>query len=105
MAKASEGQLGELHGAVAMVLTEMVTAKEEVQELDMDGMPFGTGEMQYTASPALLAAAMKFLKDNDITCDIKVEKNMTKLADALAQKQQHSRLSDGGAAALRVVGD
>lgn len=105
MSKASEKLLGDLHGAVAKVLTDQVLEQEEVQELGVDGMPFGTGEMAYSASPATLATAIKFLKDNSITCDIKVDKNMGNLADALAKKQKHSRLNDGAQAALKVVGE
>lgn len=103
MSKATEKKLSALHGAVADVLTHQVLAQEEVQELDDEGCPVGTGEMDYTASPALLAAAMKFLKDNSITADIKVDKNMSNLADALAKKQKHSRLKDGAGAALKAV--
>jgi hypothetical protein len=105
MSKASEKLLGELHGAIAKVLTDQVLVQEEVQELDEDGLPFGTGEKAYSATPATLAVAIKFLKDNSITCDIKVDKNMGNLADALAKKQRHSRLTDGAQAALKVVGD
>ena len=105
MSKASETLLGELHGAVAKVLTDQILVTEEVQELDADGMPYGTGEVAYSASPATLATAIKFLKDNSITCDVKVDQNMGNLAEALATKQKHSRLSDGARAALKVVGD
>lgn len=99
MSKASEKKLGELHGAVATVLTEQVLQKEAVQELDEDGIPVDTGEEQYCASPALLAAAMKFLKDNSITADIKVDNNMGNLADALAKKQKKSRMGSATEAA------
>ena len=103
MNKASELALSELHGAVATVLTEQVQMKEEVQELGVDGVPYGTGEQLYAASPALIATAIKFLKDNSITCDIKVDKNMGNLAEALSKKQRHSRLDDGAKAALQLV--
>tara|TARA_R110000851_G_scaffold10998_1_gene38950 strand:+ start:1035 stop:1352 length:318 start_codon:yes stop_codon:yes gene_type:complete len=103
MAKGSEGVLSDLHGAVATVLTHQVLMEEEIQELNLDGVPEGTGEMEYSASPALIATAIKFLKDNSITCDIKVDTNMGNLADALSKKQRHSRLENGGDAALRVV--
>jgi len=105
MSKATETKLGELHGAVAQVLTQQILVQEEIQELDEEGMPVGTGDMQYSASPATLATAIKFLKDNSITADIKVEKNMSNLADALAKKQRHSRLESGAQAALKVVGE
>ena len=103
MSKATEHKLGALHGAVATVLTEQVLMKEEETEINIDGEVEGTGEMCYNASPALLAAAMKFLKDNSITCDITVDDNMGKLADALAKKQKHSRLKDASAAATEEM--
>lgn len=103
--KATEALLGKLHGAVATVLTEQVLAEEEIQELDLEGVPYSTGEKQFSASPATLATAIKFLKDNQITCDIRIDKNMNNLADALAKKQRHSRLEGGDKAALKVVGD
>jgi len=106
MSKASEKALSELHGTVAKVLTAQVLQQQSVQELDEDGCPVDTGEMEYIASPALLAAAMKFLKDNDITADKKVDKNMDGLSKALQKKQKHSRLSSGSeAAVLSVVGE
>ncbi len=102
MSKASEALLGELHGAVAKVLTEQVQLQEEVQELDLDGVPVGTGEMLYAASPATLATAIKFLKDNNITSDAQLDENMNGLADALAKKQKRSRLADAATAAKDV---
>ena len=103
MSKASEQLLGDLHGAVATVLTSQVLVQEEVCEFDDDGKTVSTGEMEYSASPATLATAIKFLKDNQITCDIKVDKNMSNLADALGKKQRHSRLQEGAKDALKVV--
>lgn len=106
MSKATELALGELHGAVATVLTAQILQEEAVTELDEEGCVVETGEMVYNASPALLAAAMKFLKDNDITADKKVDKNMDSLANALSKKQKQSRLGDAtNAAKLSVVGE
>ncbi len=102
MSKASEDLLGKLHGAVAKVLTEQVQLQEEVQELDIDGIPQGTGELMYSASPATLATAIKFLKDNNITADAELDENMNGLADALAKKQKRSRLADAASAAKDV---
>lgn len=99
MSKASEKLLGALHGAVAKVLTEQVLMQEEATEITMDGEVQGTGEMLYCAAPATIATAIKFLKDNSITCDIKVDNNMGNLREALAQKQKHSRLTDAAKAA------
>jgi hypothetical protein len=47
-----------------------------------------------TATPALLATAARFLKDNDITCDVEQDENMSGLKDLLSNKQRHSRLKD-----------
>ena len=60
------------------------------------------GDDVYSASPALLAVAAKFLKDNQITCDAKLDSNMGKLEDALANKQKHSRLNSGERAARQL---
>lgn len=106
MSKASEGQLAELHGVVAKVLTAQIGHQEELTTFDEDGEEVSTGELVYDASPATIAAAIKLLKDNSITCDIKTDKNMSGLKDALDKKQKHSRLGDAGAAAkLHVVGE
>jgi hypothetical protein len=88
--KASEVALGELHGAVARVLTEQITHKEEETRITDDGEVESTGQEVYTASPATIAAAIKFLKDNQITCDVEQEENMSNLKDALAKKQKRS---------------
>jgi hypothetical protein len=50
--------------------------------------------MVKTATPALLATAARFLKDNDITCDMGQDENMGGLRDALSKKQKKSRLAD-----------
>lgn len=103
MNKANEDKLGALHGAVAQVLTHQVSHQQEETTFDEDGMEVGTGEMVYTALPATIAAAIKFLKDNQITCDMEVDENMNNLRESLAKKQKHSRLTDAGKAALKVV--
>lgn len=94
MSKATESKLGKLHGAVAEVLTEQVLHEEAETTFDADGKLIETGNMIRTASPALLATAARFLKDNDITCDIEQDDNMGNLRDALSRKQKHSRLGD-----------
>lgn len=103
MSKASETKLGALHGAIATVLTEQLLMTEEETIINLDGEIEGTGEQLYSCSPATIATAIKFLKDNAITCDITVDENMGNLAEALAKKQKHSRLKDATAAALTDV--
>ena len=47
----------------------------------------------YTASPALLAVAAKFLKDNEITCAIEDDVNLDELNTLLSNKQKKGRLA------------
>lgn len=104
MVKATEKKLSALHGAVAEVLTVQVLHQQEETVFDEDGLEVGTGNMVYSASPALLATAIKFLKDNQITADAEVDANMNNLREALAKKQKHSRLKDAKSAAqLKAV--
>ena len=94
MAKATESKLAALHQAVAQVLTEQVLHEEEETTFDGEGETVGTGMMIKTATPALLATAARFLKDNDITCDVEQDENMGSLREALGRKQKKSRLAD-----------
>lgn len=105
MSKANEQKLGDLHGAVATVLTAQILHEAEETTFDDDGNEVGTGEMRYTAAPATIAAAIKFLKDNQITCDVETDENMNNLREALSKKQKRSRLGDAKQAALKVVGE
>jgi hypothetical protein len=103
MSKANEQKLGDLHGAVAQVLTAQISHQEEETLFDAEGNEVPTGNMRYTVAPATVAAAIKFLKDNQITCDVEVDTNMNNLRESLAKKQKRSRLTDAGQAALRAV--
>jgi hypothetical protein len=101
---ATEHEMEILHKAVATVLTSQINHQEEVVTWDAEGNEVSTGEMKYTAAPATMAAAIKFLKDNQITCDIEDNKEMGSLKKALDQKQKRSRLGNAkGAANLSVV--
>ncbi len=104
MSKANEKKLGALHGAVADILTSQINHTVEETVFDDQGEEHGTGEFVHTAQPATVAAAIKFLKDNQITCDIETDENMNNLRESLAKKQRHSRLKDAGKAALEAVG-
>lgn len=108
MAKSPENELSDLHGNIARVMTEQVLKKEAVCTFDDDGNQVPTDEEEYTATPALLAVAAKFLKDNHITADIKTDTNMGNLKAALNKKNKHSqtqarRLATPSAAALSLV--
>ena len=104
MSKATESRLAELHGAVATVLLKQVEHTSLETTINELGEFVETGEVVHDASPATIAAAIKFLKDNSITCDMEKNENMNQLAETLAKKQKHSRLT-GSAAALSLVAD
>ena len=104
MSKATETALGTLHGAVATVLTAQLEQTEPETVFDAEGNHVETGKEVFVAPPATIAAAIKFLKDNQITCDIETDTNMNNLRETLAKKQKHSRLTDAKKAALQVVG-
>lgn len=94
MSKATESKLSALHGAVADVLTAQITRQEDDVTYDENGEAISTGEKVYVASPATIAVAVKFLKDNSITADIEQNKNLESLAATLANKQRRSRMGD-----------
>lgn len=103
MSKATENELTELHRAVATVLTAQVSAQGDETTFDEDGLMQPTGEKIFTASPATISAAIKFLKDNEITADIETDENLTNLRDTLAKKQKHSRVGGDAATAARKL--
>lgn len=103
MSKGTEKKLSALHGAVATVLLAQVTREEEETTFNEEGEIVPTGDMVYSASPAVLATAIKFLKDNSITCDIEVDKNMNSLKETLSAKQKHSRLASATSAAQNMA--
>jgi hypothetical protein len=104
MSRATETKLAALHGAVAECLVEQIEAVEEETIFDENGLEQKTGNMVRTVTPATLAVATKFLKDNQITCEIEQNENMETLSDLLSKKQQRSRLGSASVAAkLQVV--
>jgi hypothetical protein len=92
--KATESKLSTLHGVVADVLTAQLSHQVEDVKYDEDGEAVPTGVMMYTASPATVAAAIKFLKDNSITADIEQNENLNSLREVLANKKKRSRLGN-----------
>jgi len=102
MSKGSEKKLSTLHGVVADVLTAQLQVTEEEEIFNDLGESEKTGRVLHTAAPATIAAAIKFLKDNQITCDIETDENMNNLRETLARKQKHSRLTDAAKAASNM---
>lgn len=99
MNKATEDQLSELHGLVARVLRGKL---EDTITIMVDG-PDGPVEKEISAAePAVIAQAIKFLKDNDITSSIADDKNLSDLEAALKNKRENR--STPGGPRLKSVG-
>lgn len=98
MTKATDKVLGQLHGKLAASMLKALEAADEaanlIEEFSEEIPPevYAYLEKQRDASPALLTAVSKFLKDNDITCAIEDTPEMTELAQTLAQKRRVSTL-------------
>ena len=103
MSKATESKLNSLHGAVADVLVSQLSQEMAVTNFNEEGELVETGDTVRSASPATLAAAIKFLKDNHITADIETNDNLNKLRETLANKQKHSRLGSAAMAARETM--
>lgn len=73
---ASEDALGDLHSALAKVLTDAV--KNGVTVLDKDG-----NEVSVTCPAAVLNAARQFLKDNGIECQPQEHNPLGELARSM----------------------
>lgn len=79
MTTASDKELGTLHKAVAVALQEQVEGYEEETE---------HGTRTVKPSPALLGAAIAFLKNNNITASATDNEELSKLSKALAAKRR-----------------
>lgn len=80
---ASDSKLGALHDALATIIAAQV--KELIQEEDEDGNVI---REYYSATPALLTVAARFLKDNNITCSVEDSKGLSELTDELASRRK-----------------
>ena len=84
MSKAPETKLNELHGQLAETLTKMVQVRE-VEKVDKEGeVVIETVE----PSPAALAVAAKFLKDNSIFSTPEGDSKLKSLEEAVADRRQ-----------------
>lgn len=94
MSNATDKQLGELHGKLAQSMLRALNAADDAQILldnHSDELPDAVVdflEKQAGASPALLTAISKFLKDNDITCATEDSETMTDLEKRLQNKSR-----------------
>ena len=82
---APEKKLNELHGVVADVLIKQLGATDKLTIGEGDGQV--EVEMA-SASPALIQAAIKFLKDNNISTTPEEDENLQSLADILEHKRK-----------------
>ena len=85
MSKIDDSNLNALHEVLAAVLVEQVEAR--AQFTDEDGVEHDIS----TASPAMLAVAAKFLKDNNITCSVEDDTNLGRLDELLSNKTKKGR--------------
>jgi hypothetical protein len=81
MSKASEDELGAMHGAIARGLTEIIT----------DGAVIGKDEdtgkvIRITPPASYFAAAIAFAKNNNITADPTTNTELVGLTEALARR-------------------
>ena len=80
-----ETTLNELHTIVAKTLkTEL---QREPTQIEIDGVLITP---EHSIAPALLAQAIKFLKDNNITSIPEEDSNLESLRDTLEKKTKHS---------------
>jgi hypothetical protein len=92
---ASEDALGSLHDKLATILTEALEGDELPGYTDKDPE---TGEETWVPpkrlppSAAIITAAAKFLKDNNITCSVSTGNKMDELKKA-AEKREAARLA------------
>lgn len=76
---ASESTLGELHEAVASALTEQVKGYTVIED---------EVEKEVKPSPALLGAAIAFLKNNNITASAEDNAALRELGETLKARRQ-----------------
>lgn len=93
MAAATDKQLGELHSRLALQISKQLEQADQAEALlaNRDDEDWQEKVVEFlekcsNASPALLTIAAKFLKDNDITCQVEDSKEMTDLEKRLKAK-------------------
>ena len=90
---ATDTQLGELHGKLAQSMLKALDASNAAADLiaeyadEIPGPVLTYLSTQAAASPSLLTAIAKFLKDNEITCQVDESNEMGELEKRLASKK------------------
>lgn len=82
---ASSNELGGLHAALARVLNQMLVPVEHDAILDEDGGVVKEAWTEYP-SPAVLAVAAKFLKDNSIFSGVDEDEELLRLKKTLEKR-------------------
>lgn len=85
MSKASESDLGTLHGAVAVALTDVIQNGAVVGSTD------GGEPIKVTAPASYFAAAIALLKNNNITADPEKNAALSGLRQQLATQRQSKK--------------
>lgn len=98
MSKATEAKLGDLHGAVTDLLTEVIR----------NGKTIGTDEsgepIKATAPAAYVVAALALLKNNNITADPSTNEGLRTLQEQLAARRKTGKSSLGADALQEAMG-
>lgn len=99
--QATDKELGELHKKVARQLAVQLEQADKAHRLlsrkGEDDWEEEVAEFLLTcstASPALLTIAAKFLKDNDITCQVEDSKELSNLDKRLAAKRERKAVGN-----------
>lgn len=87
MSKATEDDLGGLHGQLARTLTGMIQVRTRIK-VDKEGNQV---EEEVEPSPAALAVAAKFLKDNNITAAPSQSTDVEDLEKSLAERRRKAK--------------
>ena len=87
---ASNDKLSALHEALAVVIAAQVSETALALATDAEELcdDEGNALVYYTATPALLTVAARFLKDNDITCTVEDSEGLSSLQDQLAERKK-----------------
>lgn len=89
MARASEEKLAGLHDKLCDTLSTMIEVRT-VKQMDKDGE---VHEVALDPSPAALAVAAKFLKDNNITATPDQSNRLGEVADQLAARRAKRKVN------------
>lgn len=100
MTKATDKALGELHGKLAKSMMKALEESDQAQillDIYAEELPTEVAdflEQKSSASPSLLTAITKFLKDNNITCSADDSGEVNALAEHLKNKVQRKRVGN-----------